>query len=57
VGDLVASEAIGAVDGPADLGKTFAIDHALESVGEPVVRLTFEARRRRGWSPTGCCAR
>jgi DNA transposition AAA+ family ATPase len=44
VGDLVASEAMGAVVGPAGLGKTFAIDHALESVSEPVVRLAFEAR-------------
>jgi DNA transposition AAA+ family ATPase len=42
--DLLESEAMGAVVGPAGLGKTFAIDHAIQSRDEPVIKLTFEAR-------------
>ena len=44
VADLIDNEAMGAVVGPAGLGKTFAIAHALETRREPVVQLTFEAR-------------
>ena len=44
VGDLVAAEAMGAVVGPAGLGKTFAITHATTHLSEPVVCLTFEGR-------------
>jgi DNA transposition AAA+ family ATPase len=44
VADLIDSEAMGAVVGPAGLGKTFAIAHALETRSEPVLQLTFEAR-------------
>ncbi len=44
ISDLIASEAMGAVVGPAGLGKTFAIDHAIESRPERVISLTFEAR-------------
>lgn len=43
VGDLVESEAMGAVVGPAGLGKTFAIARAVEARSEPV-SLTFEGR-------------
>jgi DNA transposition AAA+ family ATPase len=42
--DLIESEAMGAVVGPAGLGKTFAIEHALAGREEEVVTLTFEAR-------------
>jgi DNA transposition AAA+ family ATPase len=42
--DLLASEAMGAIVGPAGVGKTFAIEHALERCRDPVIRLTFEAR-------------
>ena len=44
IADLLESEAMGAVVGPAGLGKTFAIEHAVESRGEEVVTLGFEAR-------------
>ncbi len=44
ISDLIESEAMGAVVGPAGLGKTFAIEHAVQSRGEPVITLTFEAR-------------
>jgi len=44
VSDLIESEAMGAVVGPAGLGKTFAIEHAIERRDEPVITLTFEAR-------------
>jgi DNA transposition AAA+ family ATPase len=44
VADLIDNDAMGAVVGPAGLGKTFAIAHAIEQRGEPVVQLTFEAR-------------
>lgn len=44
VGDLIEAEAMGAIVGPAGLGKTFAISHAIESRSEPVITLTFEAR-------------
>lgn len=44
VSDLIHSGAMGAIVGPAGLGKTFAIEHAIESRNEPVVQLTFEAR-------------
>lgn len=44
VADLVDSEAMGAVVGPAGLGKTFAIAHAVELCADPVIALTFEAR-------------
>jgi DNA transposition AAA+ family ATPase len=44
VEDLIESEAMGAVVGPAGLGKTFAIEHSVESHGEAVITLTFEAR-------------
>ena len=44
VADLIESEAMGAVVGPAGLGKTFAIEHALASRDEQVITLTFEAR-------------
>lgn len=44
IGDLIESEAMGAVVGPAGLGKTFAIEHALAGRSEPVISLTFEAR-------------
>lgn len=42
--DVIESEAMGAVVGPAGLGKTFAIEHAVQSRPEEVVTLTFEAR-------------
>ena len=42
--DLIESEAMGAIVGPAGLGKTFAIEHALASREEQVITLTFEAR-------------
>jgi DNA transposition AAA+ family ATPase len=42
--DVIESEAMGAVVGPAGLGKTFAIEHAVEVRTEPVITLTFEAR-------------
>lgn len=42
--DVLESEAMGAIVGPAGLGKTFAIDHALQTRSEPVIKLTFEAR-------------
>jgi DNA transposition AAA+ family ATPase len=44
ISDLIDSEAMGAVVGPAGLGKAFAIEHALESRQEDVITLTFEAR-------------
>ena len=44
VSDLIESEAMGAVVGPAGLGKTFAIEHALAGHEEQVITLTFEAR-------------
>jgi DNA transposition AAA+ family ATPase len=44
ISDVIESEAMGAIVGPAGLGKTFAIDHALEQHGGPVITLTFEAR-------------
>lgn len=44
ISDLIKTEAMGAVVGPAGLGKTFAIEHAIERRGEPVISLTFEAR-------------
>ena len=44
VSDLIESEAMGAVVGPAGLGKTFAIEHALAGREEQVITLTFEAR-------------
>ena len=44
VADVIDAEAMGAVVGPAGLGKTFAIEHTLQSHAEPVIRLTFEAR-------------
>ena len=42
--DVLESEAMGAIVGPAGLGKTFAIDHAIQARAEPVIKLTFEAR-------------
>lgn len=42
--DLLETEAMGAIVGPAGLGKTFAIAHTIESRSEPVITLTFEAR-------------
>lgn len=42
--DLIDSEAMGAIVGPAGLGKTFAIAHALQARREPGVTLTFEGR-------------
>jgi DNA transposition AAA+ family ATPase len=42
--DVIESEAMGAIVGPAGLGKTFAIEHAIQTRSEPVVQLTFEAR-------------
>jgi DNA transposition AAA+ family ATPase len=42
--DVVESEAMGAIVGPAGLGKTFAIEHSIQTRGEPAVKLTFEAR-------------
>jgi DNA transposition AAA+ family ATPase len=42
--DVIDSEAMGAVVGPAGLGKTFAIEHAIETRAEPAITLTFEAR-------------
>ena len=39
IGDLIENEAMGAVVGPAGLGKTFAIEHALATAHEPVVSL------------------
>ena len=44
ISDVIESEAMGAIVGPAGLGKTFAIDHALEQHGGPVITLAFEAR-------------
>jgi hypothetical protein len=44
IADLIETEAMGAIVGPAGLGKTFAIDHALEQHSGPVITLTFEAR-------------
>jgi DNA transposition AAA+ family ATPase len=44
VADLIDSEAMGAVVGPAGLGKTFAIAHAIQQRSEPILQLTFEAR-------------
>lgn len=44
VSDLVGSEAMGAIVGPAGLGKTFAIAHATRARSEPVVSLAFEGR-------------
>ncbi|MGA2929934.1 MAG: ATP-binding protein [Solirubrobacteraceae bacterium] len=44
VADVIDSEAMGAIVGPAGLGKTFAIADARESRSEPVVALSFEAR-------------
>jgi hypothetical protein len=43
VADLIESEAMGAVVGPAGLGKTFAIEHALAGREEQAITLTFEA--------------
>lgn len=42
--DVLESEAMGAIVGPAGLGKTFAIEHAIETRAEPVIKLAFEAR-------------
>lgn len=42
--DVIESDAMGAVVGPAGLGKTFAIEHAIETRAEPAITLTFEAR-------------
>jgi DNA transposition AAA+ family ATPase len=42
--DLIESEAMGAIVGPAGLGKTFAIEHTLAAREEQVITLTFEAR-------------
>lgn len=42
--DVLENEAMGAIVGPAGLGKTFAIAHAIENHAEHVIRLTFEAR-------------
>ncbi len=44
VDDLVGSEAMGAIVGPAGLGKTFAIAHSTRAQNAPVVSLTFEGR-------------
>lgn len=44
VEDVVDAEAMGAIVGPAGLGKTFAIAQCLDGRTEPVVTLTFEAR-------------
>ncbi len=35
---------MGAIVGAAGLGKTFAIEHAIQARAEPVITLTFEAR-------------
>ena len=42
--DVLESEAMGAIVGAAGLGKTFAIEHAIQARAEPVITLTFEAR-------------
>jgi hypothetical protein len=42
--DVLDSEAMGAIVGPAGLGKTFAITLAIQSRREQVIQLTFEAR-------------
>ena len=44
ISDVIESKAMGAIVGPAGLGKTFAIEHALEQHHGPVITLTFEAR-------------
>jgi DNA transposition AAA+ family ATPase len=44
ISDVIESKAMGAIVGPAGLGKTFAIEHALEQQHGPVITLTFEAR-------------
>jgi DNA transposition AAA+ family ATPase len=44
VSDVIESEAMGAIVGPAGLGKTFAIAHAIDRHHEPVVILGFESR-------------
>ncbi|MGI8846349.1 MAG: AAA family ATPase [Thermoleophilaceae bacterium] len=44
VADLIDSEAMGAVVGPAGLGKTFAIARATQKRPEPIVTLNFEGR-------------
>jgi len=42
--DVLLAEAIGAVIGPAGLGKTFAIEHSLREVNCRVTKLRFESR-------------
>ncbi len=44
VADVIENEAMGAIVGPAGLGKTFAIAYTLERHGAPVITLTFEGR-------------
>jgi DNA transposition AAA+ family ATPase len=44
VSDVIESSAMGAIVGPAGLGKTFAIGCAVRDRPEPVLSLTFESR-------------
>ena len=67
IADVIAAEAMGAIVGPAGLGKTFAVSNAIARQELPIVRLTFESRPtireqthdsradpRCDWSPTAC---
>ncbi|HEX3804572.1 MAG TPA: ATP-binding protein [Solirubrobacteraceae bacterium] len=44
IDDVIEAEAMGAIVGPAGLGKTFAVSEALKRHTIPIVRLTFESR-------------
>jgi DNA transposition AAA+ family ATPase len=44
IDDVIEAEAMGAIVGPAGLGKTFAVAEALERHTVPIVPLTFESR-------------
>jgi AAA domain len=44
VDDVIEAEAMGAVVGPAGLGKTFAVSAAMEQHELPIIKLTFENR-------------
>lgn len=44
VDDVIEAEAMGAIVGPAGLGKTFAVSAAMELHSLPIIKLTFENR-------------
>jgi DNA transposition AAA+ family ATPase len=44
VDDVIDAEAMGAIVGPAGLGKTFAVSAAMQQHGLPIINLTFESR-------------